>query len=126
MSEGGPQPQSLIHFSISNRTVAEVNGLGQVTAKAVGTAFILGTIRAVNEDTGKVIVFSQVRFQGGRQMLPSPGTPLPGLSLPAIANSYLLPNPSLPPACGATFPLPCGNTAVLGHKVSSCQEGMMG
>ncbi|XP_013919450.1 PREDICTED: nuclear pore membrane glycoprotein 210-like [Thamnophis sirtalis] len=59
MSEGGPQPQSLIHFSISNRTVAEVNGLGQVTAKAVGTAFILGTIRAVSEDTGKVIVFSQ-------------------------------------------------------------------
>ncbi|XP_058015776.1 nuclear pore membrane glycoprotein 210-like [Ahaetulla prasina] len=59
MSEGGPQPQSLIHFSISNQTVAEVNGLGQITAKAVGTAFILGTIRAVNEDTGKVIVFSQ-------------------------------------------------------------------
>ncbi|XP_063173323.1 nuclear pore membrane glycoprotein 210-like [Candoia aspera] len=59
MSEGGPQPQSLIHFSISNQTVAEVNGLGQVTAKAVGTAFVLGSIRAVNEDTGKVIVFSQ-------------------------------------------------------------------
>ncbi|XP_025022979.1 nuclear pore membrane glycoprotein 210-like [Python bivittatus] len=59
MSEGGPQPQSLIHFSISNQTVAEVNGLGQVTAKGVGTAFILGSIRAVNEDTGKVIVFSQ-------------------------------------------------------------------
>uniref|UniRef100_A0A8C6VIG8 BIG2 domain-containing protein n=1 Tax=Naja naja TaxID=35670 RepID=A0A8C6VIG8_NAJNA len=59
MSEGGPQPQSLIHFSISNRSVAEVNGLGQVSAKAVGTAFILGTIRAINEDTGKVIVFSQ-------------------------------------------------------------------
>uniref|UniRef100_A0ABM5F464 Nuclear pore membrane glycoprotein 210-like n=1 Tax=Pogona vitticeps TaxID=103695 RepID=A0ABM5F464_9SAUR len=59
MSEGGPQPQSLIHFSINNQTVAVVNGLGQVTAKAVGTATILGTIRAVNEDTGKVIVFSQ-------------------------------------------------------------------
>ncbi|XP_070622690.1 nuclear pore membrane glycoprotein 210-like [Erythrolamprus reginae] len=63
MSEGGPQPQSLIHFSISNRTVAEVNGLGQVTAKAVGTAFILGTIRVVNEDTGKVIVFSQDQIE---------------------------------------------------------------
>ncbi|XP_077177559.1 nuclear pore membrane glycoprotein 210-like [Paroedura picta] len=59
MSEGGPQPQSLIHFSISNQTVASVNGLGQVTASAVGTATIQGTIRAVNEDTGKVIVFSQ-------------------------------------------------------------------
>ncbi|XP_063002325.1 nuclear pore membrane glycoprotein 210-like [Elgaria multicarinata webbii] len=59
MSEGGPQPQSLIHFSISNQTVAAVNGLGQVTARAVGAATILGTVRAVNEDTGKVIVFSQ-------------------------------------------------------------------
>uniref|UniRef100_A0A8D2L0P2 BIG2 domain-containing protein n=1 Tax=Varanus komodoensis TaxID=61221 RepID=A0A8D2L0P2_VARKO len=59
MSEGGPQPQSLIHFSISNQTVATINGVGQVTAKAVGTATVLGTIRAVNEDTGKVIVFSQ-------------------------------------------------------------------
>ncbi|XP_053133424.1 nuclear pore membrane glycoprotein 210-like [Hemicordylus capensis] len=59
MSEGGPQPQSLIHFSISNQTVAVVNGLGQITAKAVGVAVIQGTIRAVNEDTGKVMVFSQ-------------------------------------------------------------------
>ncbi|XP_060109889.1 nuclear pore membrane glycoprotein 210-like [Heteronotia binoei] len=59
MSEGGPQPQSIIHFSISNQTVATVNGLGQVTGKTVGTATIQGTIQAVNEDTGKVIVFSQ-------------------------------------------------------------------
>ncbi|XP_067395378.1 nuclear pore membrane glycoprotein 210-like [Emydura macquarii macquarii] len=59
MSEGGPQPQSIIHFSISNQTVAVVNRLGQVTAKAVGTAIIQGTIQAVSEDTGKVIVFSQ-------------------------------------------------------------------
>nr|XP_056709486.1 nuclear pore membrane glycoprotein 210-like [Euleptes europaea] len=59
MSEGGPQPQSLIHFSVSNQTVATVNGLGQVTAGAMGVATIQGTIRAVNEDTGKVIVFSQ-------------------------------------------------------------------
>ncbi|XP_048359385.1 nuclear pore membrane glycoprotein 210-like [Sphaerodactylus townsendi] len=59
MSEGGPQPQSLIHFSISNQTVATVNGLGQVTTRTVGVAIIQGTIRAVNEDTGKVIVFSQ-------------------------------------------------------------------
>uniref|UniRef100_A0A8D0G7H8 BIG2 domain-containing protein n=1 Tax=Sphenodon punctatus TaxID=8508 RepID=A0A8D0G7H8_SPHPU len=59
MSEGGPQPQSIIHFSISNQTVAVVNRLGQVTAKAVGTATIQGTIQAIHEDTGKVIVFSQ-------------------------------------------------------------------
>ncbi|XP_069072118.1 nuclear pore membrane glycoprotein 210-like [Pleurodeles waltl] len=59
MSEGGPQLQSIIHFSISNRTVAVVNRLGQVTAIAVGVATVHGTIQAINEDTGKVIVFSQ-------------------------------------------------------------------
>ncbi|XP_078525021.1 nuclear pore membrane glycoprotein 210-like [Lissotriton helveticus] len=59
MSEGGPQPQSIIHFSISNMTVAVVNRLGQVTALAVGVAKVNGTIQAINEDTGKVIVFSQ-------------------------------------------------------------------
>jgi nuclear pore complex protein Nup210 len=60
MSEGGPQPQSIIHFSISNQTVAVVNRRGQVTGKSVGTAVLHGTIQTVNEDTGKVIVFSQV------------------------------------------------------------------
>ncbi|GAB1287765.1 Nuclear pore membrane glycoprotein 210-like [Apodemus speciosus] len=63
MSEGGPQPQSIIHFSISNQTVAVVNRRGQVTGKAVGTAVVHGTIQTVNEDTGKVIVFSQDEVQ---------------------------------------------------------------
>ncbi|KAM9002730.1 nuclear pore membrane glycoprotein 210-like isoform 2-T2 [Sarcophilus harrisii] len=60
MSEGGPQPQSIIHFSISNQTVAVVNRRGQVTGQVVGTAVVHGTIQTVNEDTGKVIVFSQM------------------------------------------------------------------
>ncbi|XP_069933785.1 nuclear pore membrane glycoprotein 210-like isoform X2 [Oryctolagus cuniculus] len=63
MSEGGPQPQSIIHFSISNQTVAVVNRRGQVTGKVAGTAVVHGTIQAVNEDTGKVIVFSQDEVQ---------------------------------------------------------------
>ncbi|XP_031230452.1 nuclear pore membrane glycoprotein 210-like isoform X6 [Mastomys coucha] len=63
MSEGGPQPQSIIHFSISNQTVAVVNRRGQVTGKVVGTAVVHGTIQTVNEDTGKVIVFSQDEVQ---------------------------------------------------------------
>ncbi|XP_059121730.1 nuclear pore membrane glycoprotein 210-like isoform X1 [Peromyscus eremicus] len=63
MSEGGPQPQSIIHFSISNQTVATVNRRGQVTGKMVGTAVVHGTIQTVNEDTGKVIVFSQDEVQ---------------------------------------------------------------
>ncbi|XP_028608917.1 nuclear pore membrane glycoprotein 210-like [Grammomys surdaster] len=63
MSEGGPQPQSIIHFSISNQTVAVVNRRGQVTGKVVGTAVVHATIQTVNEDTGKVIVFSQDEVQ---------------------------------------------------------------
>ncbi|KAM9002731.1 nuclear pore membrane glycoprotein 210-like isoform 3-T3 [Sarcophilus harrisii] len=63
MSEGGPQPQSIIHFSISNQTVAVVNRRGQVTGQVVGTAVVHGTIQTVNEDTGKVIVFSQDEVQ---------------------------------------------------------------
>ncbi|KAJ8794168.1 hypothetical protein J1605_003314 [Eschrichtius robustus] len=62
MSEGGPQPQSIIHFSISNQTVAVVNRRGQVTGKVVGRAVVHGTIQTVNEDTGKVIVFSQPKL----------------------------------------------------------------
>nr|XP_044613747.1 nuclear pore membrane glycoprotein 210-like isoform X7 [Equus asinus] len=63
ISEGGPQPQSIIHFSISNQTVAVVNRRGQVTGKVVGTAVVHGTIQTVDEDTGKVIVFSQDEVQ---------------------------------------------------------------
>ncbi|NWZ28752.1 P210L protein, partial [Asarcornis scutulata] len=59
MSEGGPQPQSSIHFSVTNSSVAEVNQLGQVTARTVGTTTIQGAIRVVSEDTGGVAVFSQ-------------------------------------------------------------------
>ncbi|XP_019482843.1 PREDICTED: nuclear pore membrane glycoprotein 210-like [Hipposideros armiger] len=62
-SEGGPQPQSIIHFSISNQTVAAVNSRGQVTGQVVGTAVLRGTIQTVNEDTGRVIVFSQDEVQ---------------------------------------------------------------
>ncbi|XP_023569555.1 nuclear pore membrane glycoprotein 210-like [Octodon degus] len=61
--EGGPQPQSIILFSISNQTVAVVNRRGQVTGRVVGTAVVHGTIQTVNEDTGKVIVFSQDEVQ---------------------------------------------------------------
>ncbi|KAK2494641.1 hypothetical protein MC885_003008, partial [Smutsia gigantea] len=63
ISEGGPQPQSIIQFSINNQTVAAVNRRGQVTGKVVGTAVVHGTIQTVNEDTGKIIVFSQDEVQ---------------------------------------------------------------
>ena len=78
MSEGGPQPQSIIHFSISNQTVAVVNRRGQVTGKVVGTAVVHGTIQTVNEDTGKVIVFSQVLVLCSALLLLHLGTILGG------------------------------------------------
>uniref|UniRef100_UPI00398F7D21 nuclear pore membrane glycoprotein 210-like isoform X1 n=2 Tax=Pristiophorus japonicus TaxID=55135 RepID=UPI00398F7D21 len=59
MSEGGPQPQSNIYFSINNNTIAKVNALGQLTALMVGTAKVTGIVQAVDDDTGRVVVFSQ-------------------------------------------------------------------
>ncbi|XP_059511298.1 nuclear pore membrane glycoprotein 210-like [Stegostoma tigrinum] len=59
MSEGGPQPQTNIYFSINNDTIAKVNELGQLTALMVGTAKVTAIIQAVNDDTGKVVVFSK-------------------------------------------------------------------
>ncbi|XP_078278924.1 nuclear pore membrane glycoprotein 210-like [Rhinoraja longicauda] len=59
MSEGGPQPQSNIYFSINNHTIAKVNKVGQLTALVVGTAKMTGIVQAVDDDTGRVVVFSQ-------------------------------------------------------------------
>ncbi|XP_032901430.1 nuclear pore membrane glycoprotein 210-like [Amblyraja radiata] len=59
MSEGGPQPQSNIYFSINNHTIAKVNKLGQLTALVVGTAKMTGIVQAIDDDTGRVVVFSQ-------------------------------------------------------------------
>ncbi|XP_078082042.1 nuclear pore membrane glycoprotein 210-like [Mustelus asterias] len=59
MSEGGPQPQSNIYFSINNNTIAKVNELGQLTALVVGTAKVTGIVQAVDDDTGRVVVFSK-------------------------------------------------------------------
>ncbi|XP_075694661.1 nuclear pore membrane glycoprotein 210-like isoform X2 [Rhinoderma darwinii] len=58
-SEGGPQPQSVIQFSISNDSVATINEVGQVTGLAVGTTKIRGTVQAISEDMGRSMVFSQ-------------------------------------------------------------------
>ncbi|XP_077144594.1 nuclear pore membrane glycoprotein 210-like isoform X2 [Ranitomeya variabilis] len=59
MSEGGPQPQSMIQFSIINDSVATINEVGQVTGLAIGTTKIRGTIQATREDNGQSTVFSQ-------------------------------------------------------------------
>nr|XP_031326872.1 nuclear pore membrane glycoprotein 210 isoform X1 [Camelus dromedarius] len=59
-SEGGPQPQSNILFSISNESVAEVNGAGLVRGLAVGNGTVSGVVQAVDAETGKLVTVSQM------------------------------------------------------------------
>ncbi|XP_045146070.1 nuclear pore membrane glycoprotein 210 [Echinops telfairi] len=58
-SEGGPQPQSNILFSISNKRVATVGSTGLVQGLTVGNGTVAGVVQAVDAETGKVLVVSQ-------------------------------------------------------------------
>ncbi|XP_054431060.1 nuclear pore membrane glycoprotein 210 [Pteronotus mesoamericanus] len=58
-SEGGPQPQSNILFSISNESVAVVNCAGLVQGLAVGNSTVSGVVQAVDAETGKLVIVSQ-------------------------------------------------------------------
>lgn len=59
-SEGGPQPQSNILFSISNDEIASVNSMGHVRGIALGNVTVTGLVQAVDAETGKLVVVSQV------------------------------------------------------------------
>ncbi|XP_044207721.1 nuclear pore membrane glycoprotein 210 [Thunnus albacares] len=58
-SEGGPQPQSNILFSISNEKIAFVNGMGHVRGVTIGNVTVTGLVQAVDAETGKLVVVSQ-------------------------------------------------------------------
>ncbi|XP_053455532.1 nuclear pore membrane glycoprotein 210 isoform X1 [Nycticebus coucang] len=58
-SEGGPQPQSNILFSISNESVALVSSAGLLRGLAIGNATMSGLVQAVDAETGKVVIVSQ-------------------------------------------------------------------
>ncbi|XP_076972518.1 nuclear pore membrane glycoprotein 210 isoform X2 [Tamandua tetradactyla] len=62
-SEGGPQPQSNIQFSISDEGVAVVDSTGLVRGLALGNGTVSGVVQAVDAETGKVIVVSQDRVE---------------------------------------------------------------
>uniref|UniRef100_G3SLU3 Nucleoporin 210 n=1 Tax=Loxodonta africana TaxID=9785 RepID=G3SLU3_LOXAF len=62
-SEGGPQPQSNILFSISDESVALVSSTGLVQGLAVGNGTVTGVVQAVDAETGKVVVVSQDRVE---------------------------------------------------------------
>lgn len=59
-SAGGPQPQSNILFSIDNSSVALVTAAGLVQGLAVGNASVSGVVQAVDAETGKLVIVSQV------------------------------------------------------------------
>ncbi|KAM7411620.1 hypothetical protein PAMA_021552 [Pampus argenteus] len=58
-SEGGPQPQSNILFSISNEEIASVNGMGHVRGVTIGNVTVTGLVQAVDAETGKLVVVSR-------------------------------------------------------------------
>ncbi|XP_054647663.1 nuclear pore membrane glycoprotein 210 isoform X2 [Dunckerocampus dactyliophorus] len=58
-SEGGPQPQSNILFSISNEDIASVNGIGHVRGVTIGNVTVTGMVQAVDAETGKLVVVSK-------------------------------------------------------------------
>ncbi|KAL7865087.1 hypothetical protein AOLI_G00165070 [Acnodon oligacanthus] len=58
-SEGGPQPQSNILFSLSNANIASVNSMGLVRGIAVGNMTVTGVVQAVDTESGKLVVVSQ-------------------------------------------------------------------
>ncbi|XP_077404064.1 nuclear pore membrane glycoprotein 210 isoform X2 [Vanacampus margaritifer] len=58
-SEGGPQPQSNILFSISNEDIASVNSIGHVKGMTIGNVTVTGLVQAVDAETGKLVVVSK-------------------------------------------------------------------
>ncbi|ETE69030.1 Nuclear pore membrane glycoprotein, partial [Ophiophagus hannah] len=62
-SEGGPQPQFNIIFSIHDPSIASVNNSGFITGKAVGNSTVLGMVQAVHAEAGKVVVASQDKVE---------------------------------------------------------------
>ncbi|KAM3871773.1 nuclear pore membrane glycoprotein 210 [Diretmus argenteus] len=58
-SEGGPQPQSNILFSMANVEIASVNGIGHVRGIAIGNVTVTGQVQAIDAETGKLVVASQ-------------------------------------------------------------------
>ncbi|XP_077380724.1 nuclear pore membrane glycoprotein 210-like isoform X2 [Festucalex cinctus] len=55
-SEGGPQPQPSILFSISNEDIASVNRIGHVKGMTLGNVTVTGLVQTVDTETGKLFV----------------------------------------------------------------------
>lgn len=62
-SEGGPQPQSNIIFSITDDDVASVSSSGLVKGAKVGNVTVTGVIQAFETESGKVAIVSEDKVQ---------------------------------------------------------------
>ncbi|XP_053154975.1 nuclear pore membrane glycoprotein 210 [Hemicordylus capensis] len=62
-SEGGPQPQSNIAFSVSDTSIASVNSSGLITGISVGNGTVTGMVQAVDAETGNIVVVSQAKVE---------------------------------------------------------------
>ncbi|XP_069795905.1 nuclear pore membrane glycoprotein 210 isoform X2 [Narcine bancroftii] len=58
-SEGGPQPQSNILFSISDKNLATVNNIGHVKGLAIGSGKVTGVVQVIDAESGSVVVISR-------------------------------------------------------------------
>lgn len=59
-SEGSPQPQFNILFSISNKNIALVSTARLVRGLTMGKGTVSGLVQVVDAETGKVVIISQV------------------------------------------------------------------
>ncbi|KAM3914823.1 nuclear pore membrane glycoprotein 210 [Leptodactylus fuscus] len=62
-SEGGPQPQSNILFSITDGNVASVSSNGLVKGAKIGNVTVTGVIQAVDTESGKVAIVSEDKVE---------------------------------------------------------------
>ncbi|KAF5920957.1 hypothetical protein HPG69_006252, partial [Diceros bicornis minor] len=96
-SEGGPQPQSNILFSISNESVAVVKSAGLVRGLAFDNGTVSGVVQAVGTETGKLVTVSQVTGLGSiadRCLLNPPQT-IRGLRSQLVAHGRCIAVPGL-------------------------------
>ncbi|NWU94767.1 PO210 protein, partial [Upupa epops] len=62
-SEGGPQAQSNIIFTMNDEKIASVKSTGLVRGVAIGNGTVTGVVQAVDTETGKLIVVSQDKVE---------------------------------------------------------------
>lgn len=61
--KGGPHPQSVVEYYVSDSSVATVTDTGLVRGVTAGMVKIRGTLQTVRQDTGALLTLAQVGFR---------------------------------------------------------------